>query len=227
MIPLGEDFDYVSALQDIMWQTFFERGKTWSKLRGGNDQLPRAFAERLGTRMRYGAVVRRVTQDKEKVMLSVSRAGQLEQVEAERVVLTIPFSVLRDVELDNSFSAQKRSAIANLQYFPLTRVHLQSRSRFWTRQGVSGSADTDLPIRTIRSLKMGSGTAARMQREEDEMPRFKEEQLRFISLAPFKTPAFREIAVCITFDVLTPACRPSVIGVTPGYADDCPSYSRS
>jgi monoamine oxidase len=82
-------------------------------------------------------------------MLSVSRAGRLEQVEAERVVLTIPFSVLRDVELDNSFSAQKRSAIANLQYFPLPRVHLQSRSRFWTRQGVSGSADTDLPIRTI------------------------------------------------------------------------------
>jgi monoamine oxidase len=149
MTPLGEDFDYVSALQDIMWQTFFARGKTWSKLRGGNDQLPRAFAEKLGARMRYGAEVRGVTQDKEKVTLSVSRAGQLEQVEAERVVLTIPFSVLRDVELDSSFSPQKRTVIANLQYYPLTRVYLQSRSRFWTQQRVSGSADTDLPIRTI------------------------------------------------------------------------------
>jgi monoamine oxidase len=149
MTPLGEDFDYVSALQDIMWQTFFERGKTWSKLRGGNDQLPKAFAEKLGARMRYGAVVRRVTQDKEKVTLSVSRAGQLEQVQADRVVLTIPFSVLREVELDSSFSHQKRTAIANLQYFPLTRVYLQSRSRFWTQQGLSGSADTDLPIRAI------------------------------------------------------------------------------
>jgi monoamine oxidase len=149
MASLGEDFSYVSALQDVMWQTFFDRGKTWSKLRGGNDQLPKAFAEKLGTRMHYGAEVRRVTQDKEKVKLSVSRAGQLEQVEAERVVLTIPFSVLRGVELDSSFSPQKRSVIANLQYYPLTRIYLQSRSRFWTQQGTSGSADTDLPIRTI------------------------------------------------------------------------------
>ena len=110
---LGEDFDYVSALQDMMWQPFLDPGKTWGKLRGGNDQLPRAFAERLGTRMRYGAAVRKVTQDKDKVRLSVSRAGSLEQVAADRVVLTIPFSVLRNVELDSSFSYQKRNAISN------------------------------------------------------------------------------------------------------------------
>jgi monoamine oxidase len=61
---LGEDFDYVSALQDMMWQPFLDRGKTWGKLRGGNDQLPRAFAERLRTRMRYGAAVRKATQDR-------------------------------------------------------------------------------------------------------------------------------------------------------------------
>jgi monoamine oxidase len=73
----------------------------------------------------------------------------LEQVKAERVVLTIPFSVLRDVELDSSFSSQKRTVISNLRYYPLTRVYLQSRSRFWTQQGISGNADTDLPIRTI------------------------------------------------------------------------------
>ena len=146
---LGEDFDYVSALQDMMWQPFLDRGKTWEKLRGGNDQLPRAFAERLGTRMRYGAAVRKVTQDKDKVRLSVSRAGSLEQVEADRVVLTIPFSVLRNVELDSSFSSQKRTAISRLRYTSITRVYLQSRSRFWTQQGVSGFADTDLPVRTI------------------------------------------------------------------------------
>jgi monoamine oxidase len=35
MTFLGEDFDYVSALQDSIWEAFFERGTTWSKLRGG------------------------------------------------------------------------------------------------------------------------------------------------------------------------------------------------
>jgi monoamine oxidase len=149
MTFLGEDFDYVSALQDMTWQPFLVRGKAWGKLRGGNDQLPRAFAERLGPRMRYGAAVRKVSQDKDKVRLSVSRAGLLEQVEADRVVLTIPFSVLRNVELDSSFSPEKRIAISRLRYTSITRVYLQSRTRFWTQQGISGFADTDLPVRTI------------------------------------------------------------------------------
>jgi monoamine oxidase len=146
---LGEDFDDVSALQDMVWQKFLERGQTWTKLRGGNDQLPKALALKLGNRMRYGAAVRKVTQDKDRVRLSVSRAGVMEQVEADRVILAIPFSVLRSVELDDSFSPQKRTAISKLRYVPITRVYLQSRTRFWAEQKLSGYASTDLPTRTI------------------------------------------------------------------------------
>ena len=146
---LGEDFDDVSALQDMLWQKFLERGKTWTKLRGGNDQLPKAFAQKLGNRMRYGSAVRRVSQDVDKVRLSVSRAGLMEQVEADRVILAIPFSVLRNVELDSSFSPEKRMAISKLRYTPITRVYLQSRTRFWTNQKLSGYASTDLPTRSI------------------------------------------------------------------------------
>ena len=149
MTFLGEDFDDVSALEDMVWQKFLDRGKTWTKLRGGNDQLPKAFAQKLGNRMRYGAAVRRVTQNKDKVRLTVSRAGVMEQVEADRVILAIPFSVLRNVELDDSFSAQKRMVISKLRYVPITRVYLQSRTRFWTDQKLSGYASTDLPTRTI------------------------------------------------------------------------------
>ncbi|MCU1317703.1 MAG: hypothetical protein JWN63_3025 [Candidatus Acidoferrum typicum] len=95
---LGEDFDYVSALEDIVWQRFFDSGEIGSKLRGGNDKLPMAFAQKLGPRIHYGAAVRKVSQNKDRVTLSVSRAGQVTQVEADRVVLAIPFSVLRDVK---------------------------------------------------------------------------------------------------------------------------------
>jgi monoamine oxidase len=147
---LGEDFEYVSALQDIVWQSFLDRAKSWTKLRGGNDQLPRAFAQRLGNRLHYGAALRKVTQDRDKVTLSVSKAGVLEQVEGDRVVLAIPFSVLRNVELvDGSFSPQKRMVISKLRYTPITRVYLQSRTRFWTEQKLSGYVNTDLPTRTI------------------------------------------------------------------------------
>ena len=146
---LGEDFEYVSGLQDIIWNQFIEKGTNWRKLRGGNDQLPKAFAARLGKRIHYGAAVTKLTQNKENVRLAVSRAGTLEQVEADRVVLAIPFSVLRDIELDESFSPQKRQVISNLRYAPITRVYLQSRSHFWLDQKLSGYANTDLPIRTV------------------------------------------------------------------------------
>ena len=68
MTFLGEDFDYVSALQDMTWQPFLDRGKTWGKLRGGNDQFPepspkdwehacvtaRPFVELLRTKIKSG-----------------------------------------------------------------------------------------------------------------------------------------------------------------------------
>jgi monoamine oxidase len=149
MTFLGEDFNHVSALQDMLTQPFMDRNHKWMKLRGGNDQLPKAFAEKLGKRMRYGVALQRIAQDKEKVRLSVSRAGSLEQIEADRAVLTIPFSVLRNVELDDSFSLPKRMAISKLRYESITRVYLQSKSRFWIGEGTTGYASTDLPIRSI------------------------------------------------------------------------------
>ena len=149
MTFLGEDFDHVAALQDMVWQPFFDRNTKWMNLKGGNDLLPRAFADRLGKRIHYGAALRKLTQDQDKVHLSVTRGGAVEQVDADRVILAIPFSTLRNVELDDSFSAQKRAVISKLRYDSTAHVYLQSRSRFWIEQGMSGFANTDLPIRTI------------------------------------------------------------------------------
>ena len=48
---LGDDYDHVSALQDMVWHRFFERNKKWAQLRDRNDELPKAFAKRLGERL--------------------------------------------------------------------------------------------------------------------------------------------------------------------------------
>jgi len=149
MTFLGEDFDHVTALQDMVWQPFFDRNSKWMNLKGGNDLLPRAFADRLGKRIHYGTALRKLTQDQDKVHLSVTRGGAVEQVDADRVILAIPFSTLRNVELDDSFSAQKRAVISKLRYDSTAHVYLQSRNRFWIEQGMSGFAYTDLPIRVI------------------------------------------------------------------------------
>jgi len=145
----GIDYDHVSAIQSIALEGFVARNSNWMSLRGGNDQLPAAFARKLGDRIQYGAAVLKVGQDTAKARVSFLHGGTQQQLEADHVILAIPFSVLRKLELDSSFSEPKRKAIANLHYDSLLRVYVQSRSRFWTQQGVNGSALTDLPIGSI------------------------------------------------------------------------------
>jgi monoamine oxidase len=142
----GSDYDHVSALQTINTQHFYDGWTQTMSIRGGNDLLPRAFAEKLGNRLRYSVAVTKIAQDSTKASVWFQHAGNQEQMEADRVIVAIPFSVLRELELDPSFSQEKRDAINKLSYEPLMRVYLQSRTRFWSDQGINGSSGTDLPI---------------------------------------------------------------------------------
>jgi hypothetical protein len=92
----GDDFDHVSALQTLTAEAFVAKNRNWMRIRGGNDQLPNALAAKLGSRVCYGATVVRVSQDPEKVRVSMSTGAGLQQVEADHVVLTPPFSVVRN-----------------------------------------------------------------------------------------------------------------------------------
>jgi monoamine oxidase len=145
----GDDFDHLSGLQSLLWESALARNGEWRSLRGGNDQLPDAFAARLGGRILYGAPVVKLSQDSEKARITFLKAGTQQQIEADQVIVAIPFSVLRRMDLDGSFSAQKRTAISELRYEDITEVFLQSRRRFWSDQGLSGNAFTDLPISAV------------------------------------------------------------------------------
>jgi monoamine oxidase len=59
------------------------------------------------------------------------------------VIFAIPFTTLRNIEIRPRLSKEKEQAIAQLSYYPGTRFLLQSRTRFWRAQDLSGSARTD------------------------------------------------------------------------------------
>src|SRR4051812_43291088 len=111
----GDDYDHVSALQSLVTESFIARNRKWMRIQGGNDQLPRAFAAKLGSRVRYGAKVVKFSQDTRKVTVSVLHASGLQQLEAEHVIVTIPFSVLRHCEIDSSVSLGKKTAIQRMR----------------------------------------------------------------------------------------------------------------
>jgi monoamine oxidase len=74
------------------------------------------------------------------------QGGIQHQLEADRAVVAVPFSVLRRIQLDSSISAGKLEAISKLQYESLLRVYLQFRERFWLDKVPNGIAYTDSGI---------------------------------------------------------------------------------
>jgi monoamine oxidase len=116
---------------------------------GGSDLLPRAFARELAEHIRYGAEVDALEQDADGVTVHFkTEAGRFSE-RADRVICTIPFSVLRTVEAQ--FSHEKQKAIRQLNYSASTKILFQCRERVWeTDDGITGGATcTDLAIRRM------------------------------------------------------------------------------
>jgi len=117
-----------------------------SKIRGGNDRLPQAMVHELAERIRYGAEVQRVEQSASGVRVAYSTAARSHLESADRVICTIPFTVLRGIAIVPGLSAGKARAVANLYLGPVARVFVQTHSRFWERQGCNGFATLDQPM---------------------------------------------------------------------------------
>jgi monoamine oxidase len=137
-----------SALCLLRDEAIARKGASF-RIRGGNDQLPQALARRLGSRIRYRATLKRIHQDKKRVTVTVDTSGRRSQIDADYLICAIPFTVLRSIEVSPGFSDGKQRAIRELSYNSVTRVYVQSRTRPWIAEGLSGFAATDLPIGTV------------------------------------------------------------------------------
>jgi len=113
----------------------------WQKIKGGTDLLPKSFAQRLANKIYYASPVVRIEADAKAARVVFLHAGSPQTITADRVLCTIPFSVLRDVELPG-LSERKLTAIKRARYEAVARVYLQTRNRFWEEKGWSGFAFT-------------------------------------------------------------------------------------
>jgi len=137
--------DPVSLLWNLRDDWYPLRETTRYKIDGGNDKLPRAFAEKLKEKIHYGSPVVRIEQDSGRVRAIAVQSGIHRTFEADRLICAVPFPPLRRVEVQPPFSERRRKAIAELRYDTVTRVILQCRSRFWEKDGCNGFGSSDLP----------------------------------------------------------------------------------
>lgn len=117
------------------------RPERWQKIKGGTDLLPKAFAQRLERKIIYGAPVVRIEQDKNAARVVFTKSQTRQTLTADAVLCTIPFSVLRNIDLP-ALSSEKRDLIKRTRYDAVSRVYLQTKNRFWEERALNGFAFT-------------------------------------------------------------------------------------
>jgi monoamine oxidase len=142
---LGDGADAVSALDLLREAAQRAAAKQSFTVSGGSDRLPLALAARLTDRIQYGSPVVRIEQDAAAVRAVVKSGSAHRTLSADHLICTVPFPVLRKVEIAPPLPPEKQRAIAELQLTSVARVFLQTRTRFWESQGLSGVVLTDRP----------------------------------------------------------------------------------
>ncbi|MEY4927808.1 MAG: hypothetical protein RI894_2244, partial [Bacteroidota bacterium] len=119
------------------------------KIAGGNQQIPDKIAEKLNSnqiRLEHRLVRLEKNSTGGGYLLFFDENGKTVQTQADIVVLTIPFSILKTVEMRVSMSAEKRYAIDNLGYGTNAKLMLGMSSRPWRSVGHSGYFYSDLTV---------------------------------------------------------------------------------
>ena len=131
------------AALDFMRDAYSHHTESLAKIKGGNDQLPRAFAARLSEQIRYGCPVEHIAREERRVRVSYRRAGLQEQIDSDVLICTIPFAVLRHIAVTPVWSPAKRHAIDSLSYGPVVRTTFQVNRRYWQDEGLNGFGTSD------------------------------------------------------------------------------------
>lgn len=142
----------LEAGDDIVWDERY-------KLVGGNSGVTDGLAARYDDRIHRGRFLRALIAEGGRYRL-VFDGDRAEEVVADVVVLAIPFSVLRTVDLRLPLSPPKADAIARLTYGTNAKLFYRFTAPFWRDEGLDGYVLTDLPSQTVWDGAQGEGVAA-------------------------------------------------------------------
>ncbi|HLH31116.1 MAG TPA: FAD-dependent oxidoreductase [Terriglobia bacterium] len=95
---------------------------------GGMDQIPYAFAKRLGKIIQYHSVVKQIRKTPNGVRIVYSQGGAERSVLADYCISALPVTILKTIA--NDFSPKVRVAIQDTRYTDSYKIAWESK-RFW------------------------------------------------------------------------------------------------
>ena len=128
----------------------FSEQQDEGRIFGGNDQLPKAFAKELADKILYNRPVRRITHTLDGVEVRFEEGSSLRSIRADRLVVAIPFGVLRALEITPAFSPEKMKVIDSLSYGHVMKIAMQYKTRFWDEpESIGQRVLTDTKLRRV------------------------------------------------------------------------------
>ena len=115
------------------------------KIRGGSDLLPHSFynSSALNNKIYLGVPVTSIHQQNNNVTVQTSNGNQFI---ADRVLCTVPITVLNKIQFTPPLSPEKQTAMnGGYRYAPSTRVYMQFQNRFWENESLNGWGNSDVP----------------------------------------------------------------------------------
>ena len=153
----GTEIDTLSAVQfvgDIGTNTsgafdLFTGSDQRYHTKGGNSLIPEALARRVKSQINLGMWLEKISMDSAGAYkLTFKTDGGTKVVTADYVIMTMPFKILREIEVDIEMPPLKTQAIKELNYGDNCKLILGFSSRFWRKLGTNGLFFTDLPIQS-------------------------------------------------------------------------------
>lgn len=143
--------DMHNSLVEILREDIGGAYVDMQEIAGGMDALPNAFFATMADAVRFGANVEAIEHDADGVDVHFKTEAVHAVERADYVVVTVPFPVLRTIEVTPGFSPGKQRAIRQLNYHASTKILFQVRDRIWeANDGIEGGGTvTELPVRRL------------------------------------------------------------------------------
>jgi monoamine oxidase len=132
------------------------------RVRGGNDQIPGRLAAELSAQLVVDHALVAIRENTDSTYTLTLQAGSATRtVTADRVVLALPFSVLRSVDHKRAgFKPLKLTAIKELGMGTNAKLHAQFTTRHWQGLGCNGETFADTGYQNTWDVSRAQGGAS-------------------------------------------------------------------
>lgn len=116
---------------------------------GGSKHFINSIANGLSNPVLTNKMVNAIDDGEKEVVVSCADGSKYR---AKKVVSTMPFTTLRDVKMNTTFSSNQKKAINELDYTDITQIHLQHTDAYWEEDGIPFDMWTDTPLERLMNM---------------------------------------------------------------------------